>query len=65
MGELKAYKNVCVFAAPKTFHARIFPPSTIDFFMSNLALYWLSKDLDLPGLKGVLLSTYDSDNENG
>ena len=33
--------------------------------MSNLALYWLSKDLDLPGLKGVLLQPDDIESENG
>ena len=34
-------KTVFIYTVPGSFHGRLFPPQSIDIFMSNLALYWL------------------------
>lgn len=53
---LKEFKDLFVYANAKSFYDSIFPPNTIDFLISNLALFWLSVDLDLPGLTGMLVN---------
>lgn len=62
---LKDHRNIFIYSIAKTFHDRVFPANTVDFLITNLALFWLSCDLDLPGLKGMLVIADDADNENG
>ena len=62
---LKEHRDIFIYSIPKTFHDRVFPANTVDFIITNLALFWLSSDLDLPGLKGMLVIAEDQDNENG